>query len=61
MHRRVFEGFWKASVAIRHDSPYLQIAIGTYTDILQDAGFNPAEILVRLNSAGSPKGFHFSK
>jgi len=44
MHRRVFEGFWKASVAIRHDSPYLQIAIGTYTDVLQDAGFNRTEI-----------------
>ena len=57
--RRMVEVFLRFTVANGHQHPHLQAAIGNYTALLEQMGYDQAQVIAELNKVGSPFGIQF--
>jgi len=54
--RRVIEIFLRFTVATGHEHPHLRGAIGNYAALLQQMGYNEAQVVAELDKVGTPFG-----
>ena len=54
--RRAVESLLKFTVATGHEHPLQQAVINIYASMLQQMGYNPAQVTAELDKVGSPFG-----
>ena len=57
--RRAVEIFLKFTVATRHQHPHLQTVTKNYAALLEQMGYNQAQVFAELNKVGEPFGIQF--